>query len=204
MLPPHAVIGHAHPFACVVLEILFKFSDNPAMRWMRNSRSLGTLLFMVCSGGILHFMKRHGASVFWFILPQKSPHNNEVNACDHKSSCRDYIVQGLKQYAIYGIILELLKNLFSRMPQIKKRPHYILWYLIRNPNFKFLKFLVVYIGLYRAASCWINHNYKKARDYSSFVGGVAGGLSYSLCPNYNLFTSAIITLAQVSLKAHDT
>lgn len=198
ILPHHAIVGHAHPFACVCIEILIKFTDNPLIRWMRKSLSAGTLFFMLFSGGILHYMRKNGASVFWFILPGRSVKNDESNSCDHKSeTCREYFFSGVKKYVIYGILLEMVKNLFSRFPLIKKNPMRVFYYLLANPNFKFLKFFVTYVGLFRGVTCLVNNYWKPAREFSTFFGGMAGGLSYVFFPNYNLFTSAITTYLQV-------
>lgn len=197
-LPHHAIVGHAHPFACVFVEILIKFTDNPIIRWMRKSLPIGTAIFMIFSGGVLHYMRKNGASVFWFILPGRSVTNSEANSCDHKASCQRFILDGVKKYAMYGLILELVKNVFSRFHLMKRQPSKILYYLVANPNFKFLKFLVTYIGLFRGVSCLVNNHWKPARDYSTIIGGMAGGLSYIFFPNYNLFTSAVITCLQVS------
>lgn len=201
ILPHHAIVGHAHPFACAVAEVMIKFSDNTILRWMRQSLSVGTLCFAVLSGGILHYMRKNGASVFWFILPGRSSTNNEQNSCDHKAkNCQTHLLEGLKKYTMYGLILEVVKNLFSRFPLIRKEPSRILYHLLANPNFKFLKFLVTYIGLFRGVSCLVNNYWPVARDYSTILGGMAGGLSYMFFPNYNLFTSAIISLIQVNIN----
>lgn len=198
-LPKHAIVGHAHPFACAVMEIVFKFTDNPIIRWMRNSLTMGTFFFMVFSGGILHYMRKNGASAFWFILADRSVKNNEDNSCDHKDqSCNQYIVEGVKRYVIYGLLLEMVKNVFSRFHLMKKHPSKVLYYLVANPNFKFLKFFVTYIALFRGVSCLVNNQWRPAREYSTFLGGMAGGLSYVFFPNYNLFTSAIVTFLQVT------
>lgn len=202
-LPHHAQVGHAHPFACVFLEVLIKFSDNPIMRWLRRSLSVGTIAFMIFSGGILHYIRKHGAPVFWFILPQRPATNNEHNSCDHKNkTCQRFFLEGIKQYVIYGLILEVVKNLFSRFPLIKRQPSRILYHLIANPNFKFLKFFVTYVGLFRGVTCLVNNFWTPARDYSTLIGGMAGGLSYVFFPNYNLFTSAIVTLLQVGTPSY--
>lgn len=198
ILPQHAIIGHAHPFACVFVEVLIKFSDHPIIRAMRKSLTVGTMAFMVLSGGILHYMRKNGASVFWFILPGRSATNIEDNSCDHKTqTCQTYLLKGLKTYVIYGVILDVVKNLFSRFPRIRKEPSRIVYHLFSNPNFKFLKFFVTYAGLFRGVSCLVNNYWKPAREYSTLIGGMAGGLSYLFFPNYNLFTSAIVTLMQV-------
>lgn len=160
--------------------------------------TIGTFAFMLFSGGILHYMRKNGASVFWFILPRRSAVNNEEDSCDHKDqTCQTYLVKGLKKYVIYGLILEVVKNLFSRLPLIRKQPSRILYHLLANPNFKFLKFFVTYVGLFRGVTCLVNNYWKEARDYSTLLGGMAGGLSYIFFPNYNLFTSSIVTLLQV-------
>lgn len=194
VLPHHAQIGHAHPFACVFIEIVIKYYELS----LRESLPVGTLMFMLFSGGILHYMRKNGASVFWFILPKRCATNNEEGSCDHKSqTCRNYLLDGLKTYAIYGLILEVVKNLFSRFPRIKQQPSKILYYLVANPNFKFLKFFITYVGLFRGVTCLVNNYWKAAREYSTILGGMAGGLSYIFFPNYNLFSSAIITFLQV-------
>lgn len=146
-------------------------------------------------------MRKNGASVFWFILPGRSTKNNEENSCDHKAkSCQTHLLEGLKKYAMYGLILEVVKNLFSRIPLIRKEPSRILYHLFANPNFKFLKFFIVYIGMFRGVSCLVNNYWKSAREYSTLLGGMAGGVSYMFFPSYNLFTSSVVTFLQVSMK----
>lgn len=138
--------------------------------------------------------------MFWFILPKRSVANNEQNSCDHKhQTCQRYFLEGVKKYVYYGLILEVVKNLFSRFPLIRKQPSRILYFLLANPNFKFLKFFVAYVGLFRGVTCLVNNYWKPARDYSTLLGGMAGGLSYVFFPNYNLFTSAIVTFCQVNI-----
>ncbi|GAB0097662.1 hypothetical protein DMENIID0001_133270 [Sergentomyia squamirostris] len=209
LLPNNAIIGHANPFACMFFEILIKFIDLECMHTMRKSRWWGTFWFMCGSGGLLHLLnKQRKSGVFWFLAPPKKAKNNEapneedirkiVNPCSHSDSCSTFVLQGMRTYANYGLMVEILRNIASNIGKIKAKPGDFLPLATRKINYNLITFLMAYVGCYRWTCCLLN-NYSNGMSFDvvNLLAGFMAGIAYVLWPNYNLFSTCIVTMVQV-------
>uniref|UniRef100_A0A1B0DIP9 Transmembrane protein 135 N-terminal domain-containing protein n=1 Tax=Phlebotomus papatasi TaxID=29031 RepID=A0A1B0DIP9_PHLPP len=166
---------------------------------------------MCGSAGLLHLLdKQRKTGVFWFIIPPKknklvnteAPNEEDirkiVNLCPHREKCLNYIFQGVRTYANYGLMLEILRNIMSNFGKIKANPGDFLSYATKRINYNLVTFLMAYVGCYRMTSCLLN-NFTNGHtsDFVNIAAGFIGGLAYSIWPNYNLFTSCIVTMLQV-------
>ncbi|XP_059620475.1 uncharacterized protein LOC132264332 [Phlebotomus argentipes] len=211
LLPNNAIVGHANPFACMFFEILIKFMDFDCMKSMRKSKWWGTLWFMCGSAGLLHLLaKQRKTGVFWFIIPPKitkstnveTPNEEDVRKivtlCTHKEKCVSFILQGMRTYANYGLMLEILRNITANLGRIKSNPSQFLTLATKRINYNLVTFLMAYIGCYRLTSCLLkNYTSGHSVDFVNIAAGFAGGLAYAVWPNYNLFTTCIVTMLQV-------
>ncbi|XP_055678183.1 uncharacterized protein LOC129786941 [Lutzomyia longipalpis] len=211
LLPHNAIVGHANPFACMFFEIFIKFIDVECMRTMRKSRWWGTFWFMLSSAGLMHLLaKQRKTGVFWFIVPPKKNKtanlettNEEdvrkiVNVCTHSGGCASFVLQGVRTYANYGLMLELLRNIVGNFGKIKAKPGNFLELATRRINYNLVTFLMAYVGCYRLTHCLFN-NFTNGitSDFVNIATGFTAGLAYAIWPNYNLFTTCIVTMLQV-------
>lgn len=59
--------------------------------------------------------------------------------------------QGILTYGKYGLIIDILTNIFSRISTLKSNPIETIKSIISDFNLRFFKFLVLYSGLYKVS-----------------------------------------------------
>lgn len=59
--------------------------------------------------------------------------------------------QGILTYGKYGLIIDILTNIFSNISTLKSNPTGTIKSIFSNFNLRFFKFLVLYSGLYKVS-----------------------------------------------------
>ncbi|XP_058444009.1 uncharacterized protein LOC131425820 [Malaya genurostris] len=195
-MPHYVQMSHSRGIFNVFVECWLKSREHPLIQWARESRTIGTGAFMLISALIGFFAQRTKAVEFWFFAPLKKTNNDQHNnPCYHRSTCQNYILDGMKTCFTFGMILELARKLISSAPKIRQNPA-TFFRLFARIRYKFVAFLTLYNGLFRLVTCFLARHRRKVSDYDSTIAGLISGLAYSLSPNFNVFGLAVTAMIQ--------
>lgn len=140
--------------------------------------------------------------------------------CNHRGNCDNYIWKGVFSYFKLGVCLELAKRVYTALPLLKSNPSQIFGAMTKNKNIKHLKFLTIYIGLYRVSTwphiknenkqnlyytilqfshCLLNRYQGKETTLSKVMSGFLGGFAFFYNPSYPILFTGITSAIQVNL-----
>ncbi|XP_058814961.1 uncharacterized protein LOC131678705 [Topomyia yanbarensis] len=195
-MPQYVQMSHARAVFNVFVECWIKSRNHPWMEYARESKTIGTVVFMLISATIGYYAQRTKAVEFWFFAPlKKNSNDHSKTPCFHRNTCQSYILDGMKTCFTFGMILELARKLIASAPRIRRHPPALLGAISRI-RFKFVAFLTLYNGLFRFVTCFLAQHRRKVSSYDSTVAGLISGLSYSLSPNFNVFSLAMTAMIQ--------
>ncbi|XP_050070110.1 uncharacterized protein LOC126558184 [Anopheles maculipalpis] len=207
LMPAYVQTTHAKAIVVANLECWIKSREGKLVEWMRDSRTVGTLCFMLISAGIARYARktRHRTE-FWFIQPLKRNYNQlrreklDKAACEHgcyhqESTCARYVLNGMRTYFTFGAILELARRLIVTIGQLHQTPSERIRSLL-NLRYRLILFLTLYNGTFRLVTCLLGQRRRQVKEYDNTIAGFASGFWYYVCPSYNIFNLAVCALTQ--------
>uniref|UniRef100_A0A182M0C6 Uncharacterized protein n=1 Tax=Anopheles culicifacies TaxID=139723 RepID=A0A182M0C6_9DIPT len=208
LMPAYVQTTHTKAIVIANLECWIKSRESKLIEWMRESRAIGTVCFMLLSAGIaLYARKTRHRTEFWFIQPlkrsfhQQTPEKvNGTNACEHvcyhqESTCARYVMSGMRTYFTFGAILELARRLIVTIGQLHQTPLERIRSLL-NLRYRLILFLTLYNGTFRLVTCLLARRRRQVKEHDNTLAGFACGCWYYLYPSYNIFNLAVCALAQ--------
>ncbi|XP_053678190.1 uncharacterized protein LOC128728587 [Anopheles nili] len=195
-MPSYVQTTHAKAIFAANLECWIKSRESGLFERMRDSRTFGTVCFMLLSAGIARYAsKTHHRSEFWFFQPLKRKQPEE-KVCQHsETSCARYVLSGMRTYFTFGAILELARRLIVSVGQLHQTPMQRMRALLRI-RYRLILFLTLYNGTFRLVTCLLGRYRQQVKEYDNTIAGFASGLWYYVCPSYNIFNLAVSALTQ--------
>ncbi|XP_055551759.1 uncharacterized protein LOC129734063 [Wyeomyia smithii] len=197
----------------MMLEALIKQTNLSLVVALRDSKLLGTLLFMIFNARILDILQRVPVNHFWFAYPvkiKKGDVNSEDDsrvlgtifpsahkACSHERSCDMHILDGFLKYSLTGFIIELARFFFNKFPVLMKEPRKFLPEARRSLSMQLMFFFGSYIGAYRLIGCLLCRHFGEDRPINNQIAGFLGGLPYLIYPKYQVLTLAFTKFIEV-------
>lgn len=136
-------------------EHFFIMRKNILSRTIANSRLIQTYLFMLCSSVILHAKRLYNTKGFWILTPNPQIHNKEnteeFEKCElhPETSCKQYLISGMRKYFILGLSLDLIKMLMSHVNLKQNQSKFV--GKLKNFRIRSMALLSAYIGIYRVS-----------------------------------------------------
>uniref|UniRef100_A0A182P7G2 Transmembrane protein 135 N-terminal domain-containing protein n=1 Tax=Anopheles epiroticus TaxID=199890 RepID=A0A182P7G2_9DIPT len=215
LMPAYVQTTHTKAIVVANLECWIKSRESRVVEWMRDSRVVGTVCFMLISAGIARFASRtRHRTEFWFIQPLKRKHSSEpvcpVNgkhngACPtqvphvclhHEATCARYVLSGVRTYFTFGAILELARRLIVTAGQWQQPPTERMRSLLRL-RYRLILFLTLYNGTFRLVTCLLARRRQQVKTDDSTIAGFVSGCWYYIYPSYNIFNLAVCALTQL-------
>lgn len=133
--------------------------ENTALtKLIANSPLLRTFIFMCCSVLILNAKRRKAYKGFWLMEPtpynattvKQTGENDDNGSCNHKNkSCKQYALQGIRNFMLTGLGLDTIKMLMSNVPPNVNG--FMAKFYVKLKAFKLRSFalLTSYVAIYR-------------------------------------------------------
>ncbi|XP_058127644.1 uncharacterized protein LOC131291101 [Anopheles ziemanni] len=200
VMPAYVQSTHAKAIFIADLECWIKSRENTLIEWMRDSRTVGTLCFMLVSAGIARYGRqiRHRAE-FWFFTPLRPQKPEDVKApkvCYHREGCTRYVLTGMRTFFTFGAILELARRLIVTVGKLHQTTALERVRSLLRLRYRLILFLTLYNGSFRLVNCLLARQRSRVRETDDMVAGFTAGFWYFLSPSYNIFNLAVSALAQ--------
>ncbi|KAM7360678.1 transmembrane protein 135-like [Cochliomyia hominivorax] len=189
-------------------ENFFIMRKNFLSRTIADSKSIQTVLFMICSSIILHAKQFYNAKGFWLLVPNFQIQKNENDEkCSSEcklhpeETCKEYLLRGMSKYFLMGFSLDLIKMLMSKV-NTSENYSKISGKLI---NFwpRSTVLLTSYVGIYRFANCWLNGKRYFSDSSNHILSSFLAGSSFYLSPQLSLFSFGLVQMIRCLWKIFD-
>ncbi|XP_017486223.1 PREDICTED: transmembrane protein 135-like [Rhagoletis zephyria] len=207
-------------FQCTIESFVLQ-QKTVITKLIANSALLRTFIFMCCSGLIMNAKRAKTYKGFWLLEPtpcrEKTSAENEESTeekngnsqhklCSHSSkSCIPYALQGMRNYMIIGLTLDILKMLMSKVTTDGRG--FTAKAIAKLSTFKIRScaLLTSYIAIYRLLHCFFNQNYGGDSTVNHTAAAFLSGSCFIFYPKLTLLCYALVLGIQISwqhFKAH--
>nr|XP_014089855.1 uncharacterized protein LOC106617291 [Bactrocera oleae] len=193
-------------FQCT-LESLIMLENTALTKLIANSPLLRTFIFMCCSVLILNAKRRKAYKGFWLMEPtpynattvKQTGENGDNGSCNHKNkSCKQYALQGIRNFMLTGLGLDTIKMLMSNVPPNVNG--FMAKFYVKLKAFKLRSFalLTSYVAIYRLLHCYFNRNFGGDSPLKHSVAAFLSGSGFIFFPKLTLLCYGMVVGLQIS------
>uniref|UniRef100_A0A1A9W1P7 Transmembrane protein 135 N-terminal domain-containing protein n=1 Tax=Glossina brevipalpis TaxID=37001 RepID=A0A1A9W1P7_9MUSC len=173
---------------------IFLRRNNVVSKTISSSKSIQTIIFMLCSTLILHGKRLYGMRGFWLITPNR-PNTAEDNDIENSKkhcnlhsniSCGNYLWKGVRKYFFAGLTLDCLSAI-RKAALLKTK-----WNGIKKFRMYWAMKFSLYHGLYTSTHCFLNRINAAPDMINHTLASCCAGLSYYFFPQIGLLSYAIV------------
>uniref|UniRef100_A0A1A9UJW8 TMEM135_C_rich domain-containing protein n=1 Tax=Glossina austeni TaxID=7395 RepID=A0A1A9UJW8_GLOAU len=185
-------------YQCFIESLLRR--KNVISRTVSGSKLIQTIIFMVCSGLILHGKREYNVKEVWIATPNRlAAHNNDAEKSKirchlhNDMSCRNYLWIGMRNYFLTGLVLDCVSifKAIATQPTSGGR-----WSKLKHFQLFSAPLACLYIALYRSIHCFLNHFNNSSDQINHALASCCAGLCYFLYPQQSLFCFAVLQAVQ--------
>ncbi|KAL9887487.1 uncharacterized protein ACN2A1_009604 isoform 1-T1 [Glossina fuscipes fuscipes] len=184
-------------YQCFIETLLRR--KNVISRTVSGSKLIQTIIFVMCSGLILHGKREYNLKEVWIATPNRLAVRNgeeksKIHCHLHKDmSCRNHLWIGIRNYFLTGLALDFAAIFKGAATQPTSRD---LWSKIKHFQLFSAPLACLYIALYRSIHCFLNHFNNFSDQINHALASCCAGLCYFLYPQRTLFYFAVLQAVQ--------